>query len=487
MRSTVRLATLLAAALAAHPRGAAAQPAPAPFTLVVDAQDANALPLDPMWGWQQTHAGEPPDPDVLCFQSCDDFSCCSSDPVTFDVAVLPNDAICSLGAEHDIHGHANWRAATYRGRLDFTELSSDFDYNFTLVPRDRRGLVSADGAPIETIGVEFDGRETAFHFTTPWWLEWNAAVAAGGTAARDLIAALPGENGAVTGLLGLDCEHACATELHPAYGFVVHGRDLPDDDVWPLFARNWGNEGFCSHLQHELATSVVTVRIPWRQGATAVTVKGGPAGTQFRANLPAPGSTVRITAVPGDGVYVALPVRSALGLAPPRIHGEVHLSWNGGALAGAAPAGAGAASGVRAAALEPPEAEELLGEVYDALPDAVRSAIFQALGSVPAPDIIPVPFVAAEAAAAPRPGRGGAPATRQRAAPEKEAQDVLQAMALCDALGGAVPGFPAAFCAPVPPREERDDDRGHGRDVRGHGGDARGHGRGARGHGDGSR
>jgi hypothetical protein len=463
MRSTVRLAaaSLAIAALAAHPRGVAAQAAPAPFTLVVDAQDANALPLDPMWGWQLTHAGEPPDPDVLCFQSCDDFSCCSTDPVTFDVAVLPNDAICSLGAEHDVHGHANWRAATYRGRLDFTELSSDFDDNFTLVPREQRGLVSADGAPIEAIGIEFDARETTFHFTTPWWLEWNAAVAAGGTAARDMIAALPGENGAVTGLLGLDCEHACATELHPAYGFVVHGRDIPDDDVWPVFARNWGNEGFCSHLQHELATSLVTVRIPWRQGATAVTVKGGPAGTQFRANLPAFGSTVRITAVPGDGVYVALPVRSALGLAPPRIHGEVHLSWNAPAAAGAAPARA--ASAIRAAALEPPEAEALLGQVYDALPDAVRSVIFQALGSVPAPDIVPVPFVADQGSAAPRPARGGAPATRQRAAPEKAAQDVLQAMALCDALGGAVPGFPAEFCAPVPPREDGDHDDAHDR------------------------
>jgi hypothetical protein len=428
----------------------------------VDRLDPAGLALDPQWDWQRTHGGAPPDPEALCFASCADFSCCTTDRIGFDVAVPPNDFICSIGAEHAIHGHVNWRAATYGGRLDFTELSSDFDYNFTLVPPDRRGLVVADAVPLEAIGVEFDARETAFHFTTPWWLEFNAAAVAG--AARAMLQAIPGENGAVSGLLGLDCEHACATELHPAYAFVVHGRASPDDDVWPVFARNGGNEGFCSHEQHTLAVSALFARIPWRPGATAVAVVDGPGGTAFRANLPAPGATVRITAVRDDGVYVELPVASALDLVPPRIHGEVHLRWTGGSLAAAAPASAAGT----AAELGPPEAEELLAGVYEALPDAVRTAIRTAVAGAPAPDVVPVPFTATAAASAPRPRRGE-PATRTALAREKLAADVLQVELLCPAFGGAIPLAPA-LCGPLaaPGEDERDveDDDGDARGRR---------------------
>ncbi|HET9595780.1 MAG TPA: hypothetical protein VFP65_09380 [Anaeromyxobacteraceae bacterium] len=462
LRGLLAGAALLAAART--PR-ALAQVADA-FTLSVDAVDANGLPLDPMWGWQRTHAGDPPDPEVLCFASCSDFSCCSRDRVTFDVAVLPNDAICSLGAEHAIHGHANWRATTYTGRLDFQELSSDFDYNFTLVPPERRGLVKVDGVPLEAIGVEFDARETAFRFTTPWWLEFNAAVLARNGAAAAMLASVAGENGAVAGLLGLDCEHACATELHPAWGFLLHARDLPDDDTWALFGRATGNEGFCSHLQHAIGLGRLVLRIPWRAGATSVAVRDGPLGTQFRGDLPAPGSVVRITPVPGDAVYVTLPLASALPGFPPRVHGEVHLAWT--PPIPSPPASSPPPDAPPAAEPPgPPEAEELLGEIYAGLPAAVRNSVQQAVGAIPAPDVIPIPF-AVDGGPAPAPRRRP---PRERSAParEKLAQDVVQALALCDALGGALPGVatPCAALVPAQPDRDRDeDDRREDRDGR---------------------
>jgi hypothetical protein len=53
-------------------------------------------------------------------------------------------------------------------------------------------------------------------------------------------------------LFGLDCEHACRSEYHPIYAMAIEVDDRPDHNVWALFVRNWGDEGFCAQLNHEL-------------------------------------------------------------------------------------------------------------------------------------------------------------------------------------------------------------------------------------------
>jgi hypothetical protein len=94
-----------------------------------------------------------------------------------------------------------------------------------------------------------------------------------------------------------------------------------------VFVRNWGNEGFCSHLQHEVnwAENRFTLALPWRTGARSVRVDGR---TTFKANMA--GITGGVRSVRGVAVRLTftLPPPSARGL----VHGELHLSWTGGAV-----------------------------------------------------------------------------------------------------------------------------------------------------------
>ena len=50
-----------------------------------------------------------------------------------------------------------------------------------------------------------------------------------------------------------------------------------------MFVRNWGDEGFCSQDQHylDLLNNTYTFRLPWRPGATSVSVKSS---TVFQTN-----------------------------------------------------------------------------------------------------------------------------------------------------------------------------------------------------------
>jgi hypothetical protein len=74
-------------------------------------------------------------------------------------------------------------------------------------------------------------------------------VDSGDANARPLV---DGSYAIVTGLMGLDCEHSCSTELHPVWAMAVRVKSDPADVVWAIFVRNWGNEGFCSQDQHYL-------------------------------------------------------------------------------------------------------------------------------------------------------------------------------------------------------------------------------------------
>jgi hypothetical protein len=62
----------------------------------------------------------------------------------------------------------------------------------------------------------------------------------------------------------LDCEHDCRSEVHPVDGFAVEASDHADDNVWVMFVRNWGNEGFCSQFDHQMhfADNKITLMLP---------------------------------------------------------------------------------------------------------------------------------------------------------------------------------------------------------------------------------
>lgn len=269
-----------------------------PFDLVTDAVDENGLPLDPTFAHQSQLArltanrillqtvdtrptvevcGRFPyqryDTPLHSYPVGIDFdalSDCTTQQgrITVDESSGLSSVWCgSTNASREFHGHINWFPVTYRGRLFFDAFSpGDGDYALNLAT-DERGQTSSNGR--KRIHIEFNGSETVKRFTTSWWMRFSEASNAADSA---MIIGEPrsdttGTEAIVTGLLGLDAVHETFSELHPVYAMAVHTqRNVPDDDVWQIFVRNWGNEGECSQDMHYLDLPENTYRLvlPWR-------------------------------------------------------------------------------------------------------------------------------------------------------------------------------------------------------------------------------
>ncbi len=269
-------------------------PAPLPMDMVWDAVDDNWLPKNPKWGLQVTQPGSLHDPMKLS----GGFPLIYRVPPPytmhapgFDSGSFWNGFICGQGAPAGkFIGHVNWGAATYEGPIFWDEHSSpgaDDDYNFKLVPPGQAGLVVASNG---SLGLEFDSDETIDYFTTPWWKSFRYAVDTEHPFINrpkiprgDPHGMVDRKFAIVTGLLGLDVVHAAHTEIHPVWALAIRVKEAKDYEMWAIFVRNWGNEGYCSQEQHylHLAENRYTFRLPWRPEATTVSVDKA---TIFRAN-----------------------------------------------------------------------------------------------------------------------------------------------------------------------------------------------------------
>jgi hypothetical protein len=128
----------------------------------------------------------------------------------------------------------------------------------------------------------------------------------------------------MTGLMGVDCEHDCHTELHPIYALALQLDPGASDNTWAIVVRNWGNEGFCAHGQEELSTNQSQVELFLPHGGTVVPQVTGL--TQFWSNVPLLPPTVVFVqdpANPGVLLTFKLPPASQRPLAEL----ELHLSW----------------------------------------------------------------------------------------------------------------------------------------------------------------
>src|SRR6266849_9857038 len=229
--------------------------------LVSVAVDDNGLLKSPKWAFQVTHPGELPDPRQLCPGDLHHPGPeCTSQQTSIDSArICPNE------------GHVNWFPCTYEGPIFWIAVSdvshdnfgADDDYQWNLQPPDQAGLTANNDRFIE---LEFDSTETINHFATPWWDSFHDTADESDEKAKEVV---DGKFAIVTGLIGLDCAHSCSTESHPVYAMAIHVEDDPADDVWAMFVRNWGNEGFCSDKDHQFAftDNTYTFRLPWRPGA----------------------------------------------------------------------------------------------------------------------------------------------------------------------------------------------------------------------------
>ncbi len=315
-----------------NPPFAAAQVS-GPLDLVSDIQDPNGLIQNPRWRWQVTN-NDLPDPNKLCF-AAGKFGGCTTEPVEFDEPGLPNSLTCAPGEGTSIKGHINWRPATFTGRIDWGEYSIDGDYSFELTPPNRNALT----AHRNTLHVEFAADETIKHFNTPWWKEFRKIVGrrlgSSDDKAREIIKA---DRAVVIGLVNLDCVHGCYTELHPVYAMAINVEtkvntgDGTVDEVWAIFARNWGDQGWCSKDQHymnlESNSNKISLLLPWgpdpASGVTDAFFEKVLGTTTFVSNdVRAVGPEV----IRGgnQGLMVTFNLPKAKDRA--RISGELHLRW----------------------------------------------------------------------------------------------------------------------------------------------------------------
>ena len=297
-----------------------ATPAPVgggPWDLVFNQFDANGVPLNPTW--------RSPDPDPA---SCTWPWNGSEEPqCTTQINDTDSHYTCQwFHSNYGMGGHANWMAGTYTGTVNWEAKSpavmDDDDYSMDLTTTNGAGHTS--GSPYG-VHVEFDASETidnlTDNFKLPWWKLFRTAADAGNTQTHALI---DGHAAVVTGLVGVDFAHTPGAESHPAWGFALEANSNPSDDTWAIFARNWGNEGYCSGSQHyiDFVGQQYAMSLPWPSGAVSGMLTSN---TQFFAD----GKTspaVTVSFIPGQEVRITFS-----GMADPAAHqligGELHIAW----------------------------------------------------------------------------------------------------------------------------------------------------------------
>jgi hypothetical protein len=248
---------------------ACAPPPPArPLDVVIgaDGLDDNGYPLNPNWQSQLAQPGSFADP-----TKCMPTGSAQDDPNNWSTGPHPCTNVHVTTNRGAVCGpHVNWFPVTYQAESigfenhssfsyeashnkDWGGFAADGDYNITL-SRSDRALYTADKDPTGQLYCEFDSDETVDHFRTTWWNNFHEAVdnEDNNFAAADAV--LSQNKGAIAvGLLGLDCGHDnCSVELHPIYILAIHLNHDPNHDRWVFFARNKGDEGYCSDPEENL-------------------------------------------------------------------------------------------------------------------------------------------------------------------------------------------------------------------------------------------
>ena len=298
--------------------------------------DLNGAPLAPHWRSQER------DPAAASTKPCDDFPEHTQDgqpvvsygtpPCTSQQAMIKpdrpggfvNHGVCGFGGESGrVHGHLNWTIATDSGRLSFKDHASsvwgDDDYTFSLAMPSLAGLTEGNAG---VLGIELKEGESIDHLGSTWWKAFRRTVDRDSNAARRLIS---GRRAVVTGLFGLDGEHAFHSELHPVWMLALEADSSVQRNVWALLVRNWGNEGFCSANQHyvDFDQHRVALLLPWIAGADSVAVLA--AESELFTNDSSAVSGPELTYVVDQGLAVgfALPAPERW----PLVDGVLALSW----------------------------------------------------------------------------------------------------------------------------------------------------------------
>jgi hypothetical protein len=431
--------------------------------------DSNLFPLNPDWTSYLTHH-EPPFSLEDCGQYIPSqfdphFPRCTSQPVDLDEATSLAGEVCERGRDPGdaFHGHVNYGPATYEGSLFFFEKSpvgTDDEYSLDLVPSKPDGVTHynnaappASATAPNSVHIEFDTDETVDHYDgNAWWNDFHSKVD------DNLpIRSIDGNRAVVTGLAGIDTVHSASAELHPVYAIAIQTYPgspgaQPGADQWAFFARNFGNEGYCSSDEHRLPAAPITVRIPWPTGASGVSMPSD--DLHWSGN----GRDVTASVVPGYGVLLRFQIppfepQHPLSAFTPMYWGTVNLRWSyPPGKAARRPARPGRATSLPPARDPGPEVdvEPIVGELFARLPAGKRK---RALAMIPHPAArLPHTRTGRIRMSPARSGRLAPPGPfiPPRPALAVRKRGAAELRALCWAYGDHVPGFEKA--CPAPPR-----------------------------------
>jgi hypothetical protein len=420
-----------------------------PLDLVWSNCDQNGFPFNPELKYQASNDAQlTPSPTSLCPAASSSHifpASCISFPVTYDSGFW-----CGP--------HVNYFAVTYQGAvywLDKSAWGTDSDYNFNMIPPGGAGVV---GLTSKAILIEFDSEETINYFQSKLWTDFHHMVDNDNSAAQ---AYIHGQTAVVTSLFGLDCAHSsCGSEEHPAYAMAVNMDDSnPSDDQWGVFARNWGDEGFCGSQEHTLPGGDLKLVIPWLAGATAVAVLPTSKFNLFQ-NSPSAGlfTDPQITVANGEGILIDF------SLPDPSLQtgweGEIHLQWTVPPPALSALKARTAARHTTTVALsaegeqdEKEKAESRIGALLTSLPAEQQAALRSQLtaSSAAAPPAAARPSKplrpVLKVAKLPDPPRQAPVVPKAVTNPRLAQRDSARRQALCQAYKDNVPGYPSACAA----------------------------------------
>jgi hypothetical protein len=292
---------------------------PGPMDLLAQSFDPNGLFLNPYSRYQHDYNALP-NVDALC-RTGD----CTGQQLYFDTAqygtwehfacqVYHSPSATAFGS---ILGHANWFPVAYQGAVKWVGKSDqDGDDSLELIPPNAPGTDTPAGVVTthsQALHMEFDNNETLARFTSPWWQSFM----------RSNHTAIAGKDSVVIGLYGLDCEHDCLAELHPLYVLAVHVKSDPNDDVWAIFVRRSGDEGYCSTGQmHYWNTRTVSLFLPGTGQASLS------AGTQFYLEQTAmsPDAATPALQTQQNGALVTFDFSD--GAMSDIFDGELHINWH---------------------------------------------------------------------------------------------------------------------------------------------------------------
>lgn len=443
------------------------------FDVLSTAVDSNLIPLNPHWSWQERSAnlGKVPDTSICHNFSAPDtylgviptlkpnFPDCTdqTDPSKVDTPIEVNRDICGVGSfleSNGFAGHVNWFPVTLEGHAAWGGEETDDDNSFTFTSDEPGHPLGVVGHP--TLHVEFDSDETTKRFTSDEWKTFHGWV---NTNNDDLARQYFDGHTIVTGMFGLDSEHDLKSELHPLYAMATKrdnfGNDSTHED-WLIFARNLGDEGFCSSSLWNAEFEDYTFKLPWLADMKWVDVDWN--DTQFEGTDGTSGPTIAAIPAPlaNAGVYVTFHLGPASNA--PFIDGSLKLVWTPGISMPGLGIVPGPIARVGTTRLAVPlenetsdETEQRIGAAEASLTAIQRGSVQSAqLFTVVTPGVHPLPkggavqkiAVWTTPAGIARPGALNAgPAT------VKLQRDRAQIQAMCAASHNAPPGLSTSVCA----------------------------------------